>query len=239
MSMTTTPTDNTGVPLPDPLADSPQPPSIAYWRTVADAPFTETVFINGASSPLTAGVDLSHATVVLPQGGEAEARDWLGMSVARVLFADAAISDTGFIRRMVAALGTAKVGVWLPVKRMGVSWVLDKTSNADFSCMTPSIGKASWEVLRANHSRTGIDADWWARQMLQQGASCIVVSVDYSNEQDHTIAAELVEKCQNCLWLSPLSQTGVEWHQEDWQNYGNIRQFIMPPPLGGAGEENV
>jgi hypothetical protein len=215
--------------MPDPLADSPQPPQTAYWRTLADAPFTETVFINDASSPLTAGVDLSHATVVLPQGGEAEARDWLGSGAMRILFADAAISDTGFIRRMVEALGAEKVGVWLPVKRMGVSWVLDKTSNADFSCMTPSIGKASWEVLRSNLSRTGIDADWWARQMLQQGASCIVVSADYTNEQDHTIAAELVEKCQDSLWLSPLNQTGVEWKQEDWQNYANARQFVLPP----------
>lgn len=239
MSMTNTPADNAGVPLPDALADSPQPPSTAYWRTLADAPFTATVFINGASSPLTAGVDLSHATVVLPQGGETEARDWLGSGAARILFADAAISDTGFIRRMVATLGAAKVGVWLPVKRMGVSWVLDKTSNADFSCMAPSIGKASWEVLRANLTRTGIDADWWARQMLQQGASCIVVSADYSNGQDHTIAAELVEKCQDHLWLSPLSQTGVEWQQEDWQNYGNARQFVMPLPIEEAGEENT
>lgn len=229
MSMTHTNADTAGVPLPDPLTDSPQPPQTAYWRTLADAPFTETVFINSVGSPLAAGIDLSHVTVVLPQGGEAEARDWLGSGAARVLFADAAISDTGFIRRMVAALGADKVGVWLPVKRMGVKWVLDKTSNADFSCMTPSVGKPAWEVLHSNHARTGIDADWWARQMRQQGASCILVSTDYSDAHDHNIAAEMVEKCAGTLWFSPLGQTTVEWEQESWQRYGNASQFVLPP----------
>jgi hypothetical protein len=138
---------------------------------------------------------------------------------------------------MAAELGECKVGVWLPVKRMGVSWVLDKTSNADFSCMTPSIGKPSWEVLLTDGKRTGIDADWWSRQMLQQGAGCILVSADYTNEQDHNIAAELAEKCGNALWLSPLYQTGVEWKVEDWQTYANTGQIVMMPPVGEAEGE--
>jgi hypothetical protein len=227
------------IPLPDPQADSPPPPVIRYWRTLADAPFTETVFINAATSPLTAAVDLSNATIVLPNGGEAEARDWLGSGAARILFADAAVKDTTLVRRMVAELGEGKVGVWLPVKRMGVSWVLDKTSNADFSCMTPSIGKPSWEVLLSNGARTGIDADWWSRQMLQQGANCILVSADYSDTHDHNIAAELAEKCHDSLWLSPLSQTSIEWKVEDWQQYANACQMVMPPQSEEAEEENV
>lgn len=231
--------NTTGIPLPDPLADSPQPPVIRYWRTLADAPFTETVFINAATSPLTADVDLSHATVILPTGGEAEARDWLGSGAERILFTDAAVKDTTLVHRMVTELGEGKVGVWLPLKRKGVSWVLDKTSNADFSCMTPSCGKPSWEVLLTDGKRTGIDADWWSRQMLQQGATCILISADYTDTHDHNIAAELVEKHGEPLWFSPLSQTGVEWKVEGWQQYANARQIVMLPPVGEAGEENV
>lgn len=214
------------IPLPPPLADSLQPFAVRYWRSAADAPFADPVFMQGISE---LPPDLTNASVVLPQGGETAARDLLANGAARVLFADAAIADTGFIQRMVAALGAERVGVWLPVKRMNVSWGLELTCNADFRCMTPSIGRPSWEVLRSDHTRTSIDADWWARQMLQQGASCVLVSADYTDEQDHTIAAELAEKCNGTLWLSPLTQSAVEWGMEDWHRYGNVSQLVLPP----------
>ncbi|MFN3785507.1 MAG: HisA/HisF-related TIM barrel protein [Thiothrix sp.] len=236
----TTPETATEILPPEPQADSPQPPLIYYWRNLADAPFTETVFINAAHNPLIAHVDLTHVTVVLPSGGEEQARAWLDMGAERVLFADAAVQDTTLIRRMVEALGADKVGVWLPVKRMGVSWVLDKTSNADFSVMTPSIGKPSWEVLLSSGKRTGIDVDWWSRQMLAQGATCILISVDYTDWHDQNIAAELVEKFSNHLWLSPLYQDGVKWGAEAWQTYAKVQQMVIPPlPREEDHEEHV
>lgn len=231
--------DAQGIPLPDPQADSPPAAVTRYWRTLADAPFTEPVFINADSNPLSGTVDLANATIVLPTGGETTARDWLDSGAERVLFADAAVKDTTLVKRMIEALGDGKVGVWLPVKRMGVTWVLDKTSNADFSIMTPSIGKPSWEVLLSNGARTGIDADWWSRQMLAQGASCILVSVDYSDWHDQNIAAELLEKVHHALWLSPLYQNSVEWKPEDWHQYAGIRQLVVPPLAEEAREENT
>ena len=93
---------------------------------------------------------LEHLTIVLERGTEARAVELLTLGAERVLLADAALQDSGAVGRLVQQYGAERIGVWLPVKKRDVSWTLDCVSNADFRCLTPSVGKAGWEVLMSD-----------------------------------------------------------------------------------------
>lgn len=217
---------------PPPAEPAERPATIRHWRSAAEAPFAEPAFVLATHAP---GADMSGATVVLVREGLDLAQAFIERRADRILFGDAAIADTGFIRRAAAALSPERVGVWIPARRMPVNWSLDLHSNADFRCLTPSVGKPSWEVLRADGAGSGIDVEWWIRQMLAQGATCALVSVDFADEKDHLIFAEIVEKAGEALWLAPRAQAVAEWNAEGWREFGNACQFALPPPVVPEG----
>lgn len=159
------------------------------------------------------------------------ARDMLGHGAERVLFADAAIAeaDPSVMQGLVQTLGADKVGVWLPVKRTGNPCKARMTTplgDALYS-HTAAYESPCWEVLYSDNKRTGINACWWIGQMLQQGVSCILLSVDFVDEHDYTLTAMLANQCEEHLWLSPLTQQLPEWKMNGWMQQGNIRQFVL------------
>ncbi len=215
------------------MSESPDSIEIRRWESSENAPFMEPVFIR---DDVERPGDLSLASVILPLGGEARARELLAKGAERVLFAEAALLDGDLVRRMAETFGPERVGVWLPVKRMDVSWSLDMVSNADFKCMTPSIGEPGWEVVKANGDRTGTDAAWWLGMMLERGASLALLSADYQDDFDHNICATMVERYGDRLWLSPLTQQGDEWGAHAWHTFGAASRLVLPPGMAMESE---
>lgn len=210
------------------LSGQERQPLVHYWRQADSAPFPMTVFVKGVKG---LPPDLTHAHVILPQGGEMAARDMLGHGAERVLFADAALNaiDAPFIGSMVQALGADRVGVYLPVQRAVTPWSARPRTTPEqnqryVSC--PS-DRPCWEVLYTDGRRTGIDAKWWAKRMLKQGVSCILIGVDYTDKHDYKLVAEFVRQCGKRLWLSPLTQTASEWGLKHWTRQGNVHQFVL------------
>lgn len=194
----------------------------ARWA-VAGEPLERVGFMRD-SNELPAS--LENLTIVLERGTEARAAELIALGAERVLLADAALQDSSAIERMAQQYGTARIGVWLPVKRRDVSWTLDCVSNEDFRCLTPSVGKAGWEVLMSDGTPTGTDAEWWVKEMLAQGASMALISVDIQDDDDLNICAGLVESHGDKLWFTPWQQPDADL--EPWVRYGQVRQLVLP-----------
>lgn len=193
----------------------------ARWAGAGE-PIEGTVFMrDGNELPAS----LEHSTIV-ERGTEARAGDLIAQGAARVLLADAALQDSGAVGRLVQRYGADRVGVWLPVKKRDVSWTLDCVSNEDFRCLTPSVGKAGWEVLMSNGASTGTDAEWWIKEMLAQGAGMALISVDIQDDDDLNICAGLVESYGEKLWFTPWQQPDADL--EPWVRYGQVRQLVLP-----------
>ena len=169
---------------------------------------------------------LQHINIVLRQGGEARAVELLALGAARVLLADAALLDSAVIARLAQEYGSERIGVYLPARKMGVSWVLETVSNEDFNCLTPSYGKPAWEVLLNDGSGTGTDVEWWLQEMFNLGASIALVAMDMQDD-DLNICAGLVESYGDKLWFAPLHQPDADL--EPWVRYGQVRQLLLPP----------
>lgn len=204
------------------MSDEVPQPVVNRWADVADAPFDEPVFLIDEGYLPT---DLTNASVVLPNQGGERARELLILGAARVLLADAALMDSSLIGRLATEFGSERVGVWMPAKPMEISWTLDSVSNADFKCLTPSIGKPGWEVLKSDDSRTGTEVGWWIGQMLALGASVALVSVDMESEADFDSCAELIERFGERLWLTPLRDN--EPDLQAWVQYGNAGNLVL------------
>ena len=170
---------------------------------------------------------LQQFVIVLERGDEARANELLILGAARVLLADAALLDSAVIGRLAQQYGTERVGIYLPTKKMEVSWAIDYISNEDFNCITPSYGKASWVVLMSDGSETGTDVVWWVAQMLELGATSVLIGVDMQ-DNDLNICAELVENYGDKLWFTPLHQPDADL--EPWVRYGQVRQLLLPSP---------
>jgi hypothetical protein len=197
--------------------------TVRRWAEPAEAPAGATVFmLDGADLP----ADLSNIMVVVPEAGAARARHLLAAGAHKVLLGEAALLDSSTVKQLADEFGSERVGVWLPAKRMEVSWSLDLDSNADFRCLTPSVGTPSWEVLRGDGSRTGTEIAWWAEQMLGLGASLALVGVfDFEHDQDLNICAGLVERFGNRLWLTPLGN--MEADLVPLVRFGRARQLAL------------
>lgn len=167
--------------------------------------------------------------VVLSAGDEARAIALLNAGTRQVLLGEAALRDADLVPRLVAQFGPGRVGVFVPARRIEVSWSFDTVSNADFRVVTPSLGEPAWEILRADGSATGVRADWWLGEMKKRGASTVLVQVDIGDDTDLNLCAGLVEALGDLLWLAPRGQ--AEPLLADWETYGKAAQIALPPGL--------
>ncbi|MEJ2123427.1 MAG: hypothetical protein P8Y47_01140 [Alphaproteobacteria bacterium] len=197
--------------------------TLCRWANPVEAPFTEAVFLFDSDD---LPEDLSNASVVLRDRGAERARDLLTRGAARVLLGDAALKDSGVVASLAKEIGTEKVGLWVPVRRMTVSWALDTVSNADFSCITPSRGKLAWEALLSNGTPTGADVTWWITQMFERGASMALIAADLHDDADLNICAEIAEQHGSRLWLTPLSRPDAPLRP--WVEFGHVRNLVLP-----------
>lgn len=197
--------------------------TLCRWANPEDGPFAEPVFIfDGDDLP----EDLTHVTVVLRSAGRERARELMARGAARVLLGEAALLDSSLIETLSKEIGAEKVGVWVPARRLEVSWALDITSNADFRCITPSCAKPAWEVLKSDGSRSGTEAGWWLGQMLEHGASLALLGVDIADDTGLNLCAELMEQFGTRLWLTPLTNPGADLLP--WVRYGQARNLAIP-----------
>ncbi|MBU0501188.1 MAG: hypothetical protein KJ558_08780 [Gammaproteobacteria bacterium] len=201
---------------------------IGRWGLAPDVPEAGPLFLHDSED---LPEDLSSLNILLPSAGEARATELLGRGAGRVLFADAALGDSELVRRMVQRFGSDRIGVWLPLRRKAISWGLDRVSNADFRCLTPSLGEPGWEVTRADGTATGTDAAWWLEKMRERGAGLMLVSVDFEDDIDHNLCSALVEKQGDLLWIAPLSQPAADWGAEGWHRFGGASRFVLPPGM--------
>jgi hypothetical protein len=205
-------------------SDAPTPAlTICRWAEPQHAPFAAPVFMFDADG---LPEDLTRVSVVLPRGNADRARELAARNAARVLLGDAAVRDSGIVAPLARELGEERLGLWLPVRRMAVSWSLDTESNADFRCITPSRVKPAWEILLSDGSATGTEAGWWTGQMLARGAGMVLIAAELTGDADLNICAELAEQFAGRLWLTPRTETAADLRP--WVQYGHVRNLIIP-----------
>lgn len=196
--------------------------TLRRWANPNEAAFAEPVFVpDAAALPF----DLSQASVVLGRGGVARARFLLERGARQVLIGQAALLDSSVIGTLSRECGAARIGLWVPARRMATSWALDRHSNADFRCITPSRGAPSWEVLKDDGSGSGTDALWWIGKMLERGAGSALVAVDMHDDDDFNICAAMMERFGPALWLTPLANVKTEL--DDWVRFGQARKLAI------------
>lgn len=167
--------------------------------------------------------------VVLRSAGEAQARALLGQGAPRVYLGEAALLDSGLVESLAGEFGGERIGLYVPVRRMQVSWSMDTVSNADFRVMTPSVCEPCWEILRADGSRSGTHAAWWLGEMFARGASSALLRADVTDDADLNILAGLSERWGERLWLAPLADDAPDFAA--WVELGGARRLAVPPAL--------
>lgn len=177
---------------------------------------------------------LSGLAVVLPGAGLAQARARLAAGARQVLFADAARQDPALLRAALAEFGADRVGAWVPVRRMPVSWAMDTQSNGDFKCMVPSNPQARWEVLGGDLHGTGGDAARWIEQLARMGVGTVLVSAHMQDERDLDLCAGLVEDFGERLWFSPLK--AAEADLAAWVEFGRVRRLVLADDAAGQAQ---
>ncbi len=198
--------------------------SFAKWADSGDTALGIPQFVrDGEAIPAA----VQGLTIVLERGSEMRARELLEQGAAQVLLADAALLDSTVVTRLSQEYGTHRIGVSIPVEKRHISWALDTVSNADFRCLTPSIGKAGWEIVMSDGTATGTDAEWWLGEMLALGASMALIQADIE-DNDLNLCAGLMENHGNKLWFSPWQYPDADL--EPWVRYGQIRQLLLPTP---------
>jgi hypothetical protein len=210
--------------------------TLARWATAQEAPFAAPVFMFDADD---LPPDLSGISVVLRTGGAERARELAKRNPARVLLSDAALNNASIVAPLAKELGAGRLGLWLPVRRMGVSWALDCESNADFRCVTPSRASPAWEVLTSDGRPTGTDAHWWTGQFLAHrdqtgiteasaagGVSMVLIAADLGGDADLNICAGLTEAFGAGVWLTPLNHPDADLRP--WVQFGHVRNLVVP-----------
>ena len=173
--------------------------------------------------------DYTGHNVVLPSQGLARATALLCAGATRVFIGEAALKDADLIGAIASKFGSARTGLYVPSKRMQVSWSMDTASNADFRFMTPSVCEPCWEILLADGRPTGARVHWWLREMFRLGAGMALVRVDIADDADLNLCAELIEDCGSKIWLGPLENDEV--NIEDWVIYGKATHLAIPDTL--------
>ncbi|WP_127474921.1 HisA/HisF-related TIM barrel protein [Sulfurivermis fontis] len=171
------------------------------------------------ATPLCTG-----AHVVMERGALARIETLLAAGASRVLLGEKALLDTTMVQDAIARFGTQRIGLWLPARRMAVSWSLDRESNADFSFVMPTCPVPRWELLLADGTGTGTDAAWFAREMARQGVEQLVISLHQATADDLGLCAELSEELGDRLWLT-FAEGGSD--PAPWIAHGGVRQLIV------------
>ena len=168
-------------------------------------------------------------TPILRHGDEARAAALLEAGAPQVLLGEAALSDADLPLRLAARFGPGRAGLFVPARRMPMSWSFDTVSNADFRVVTPSLCEPGWEILRADGSATGVHVGWWLAEMKKRGISSALVQVEILDDTDLNLCAGLVEEMGEGLWIAPGGQ--VEPALTDWVRYGKATRIALPPAL--------
>lgn len=168
--------------------------------------------------------------VILARGDEARAQLLLQAGAPCVLLGQAALADAECVRLLAQVFGSERVGVYAPVQRMAVRWSMDRVSNADFICMTPSHCEPGWDVLSADGRPTGTSASWWLGAMFERGAGRALVRAAGGDDNDLNILAGLVEAWGDRIWLAPEGKERLE----EWVRYGRARRLVLPSGLIAA-----
>lgn len=170
-------------------------------------------------APVCAG-----AHVVMERGSLARAATLFTAGASRVLLGAAALLDTALVQEAIARYGTQRIGLWLPARRMAVSWSINRESNADFSFIMPTCPVPRWELLLADGTGTGTDAAWFAREMARRGVEHLVLSLHQAEADDVAIGAELCGELGERLWL-----TFADAHTDpaEWIRDSGARQLIV------------
>lgn len=166
--------------------------------------------------------------IVLPDQDESRARGLLEMEVPMVFIGEAALQDGELVERLARQYGPERIGVYLPVKRMEVSWALETTSNADFKTFAPSHCEPAWEILLADGSRSGTLAAWWLGAMLERGAGSAMIRADILDDTDLNICASLTEHHAHRLWFTPVTAGANRY--ADWLRWGKVARLAVPVP---------
>jgi hypothetical protein len=167
--------------------------------------------------------------VLLPDQDEAQARALLRQGACRVFVGGAALADGSLVERLASDFGSERVGLYVPARRMAVSWCLDTVSNADFKVVTPSLAAPAWEVLRADGRGSGTLAGWWIAAMMERGASAVLLRVDMADDADLNLCAELQERLGERLWIGPLHARDSDFAA--WVRWGKAARLAVPQTL--------
>lgn len=158
-----------------------------------------------------------------PEGGEAGIRAILDAGAQHVFIGEDALLDGALVEKLVTEYGSGRIGLYVPVRRMQVSWNMDTVSNADFRVMTPSVCEPCWEILRADGTRSGTHAAWWIGEMFRLGATDALIRADIEDDADLNILAGLTERWGERLWLAPLADPAPDFSA--WVELGGARQL--------------
>lgn len=164
--------------------------------------------------------------IVVPNGGKEHVRQLLLAGAPRVYVGEDALLHSTVVEQLAAEFGSGRIGLYVPVRRMQVSWSMDTVSNADFRVMTPSVCEPCWEILKADGSRTGTHVAWWIGEMFKLGASSALICVDMTDDADLNILAGMTERWGDHLWLAPLAEPAPDLAA--WVDLGGARQLAVP-----------
>jgi len=150
----------------------------------------------------------------------------LRAGAGQVLLGETALHDSTLVTEAIARHGAERIGIWLPVLRAMASWGFDTTSNADFSVVSVTNPVPRWVVCLADGSLTDVDAQWWAREMIEAGCTTVLVTVEAPEDDDLLACAEMVEIAGERFWLDTGSADIEELRF--WVRYGQARQLLLP-----------
>lgn len=167
--------------------------------------------------------------IVAPACGKEDLRQLLLAGAPRVYVGEAALLDGDLVGTLAGEFGAERIGLYLPLRRMQVSWSMDTVSNADFRVMTPSVCEPCWEILKADGSRSGTHAGWWLGAMMQRGASSALICIDVVDDADLNILAGLTERWGDRLWLAPLGDPAPDFAA--WVELGGARRLAAPEAM--------
>lgn len=195
----------------------------ALWRDCAESPGEGECFVYDSGEPEQA---LAGCRVVAPRADAGRIDELVAAGAQQVLLGESALHDGALVSGAIGRHGGERIGVWLPVRRVAVSWGFDTTSNADFSVVSVTNPVPRWVVLLADRSATDVDAQWWSGEMIAAGCTTVLVSVAAPEDDDLLACAEMAEIAGERFWLDTGSADIEELRF--WVRYGQARQLLLP-----------